>query len=398
MSKLYVIDKKADTRVPFLRGMLIKSLQHSGLDFADAYELASDIRDDLDELDNITIEDLRKRIADVLAADYPDIVLSRFQKESPYTEAIEVVDEEGHSDPFSRGRFLKRLMSCGLSQDLSGAITREVHEYLVEYKVRKISTGELIARTYKSIQSLGTQKNADHYLVWCDFHRTNTPLIILIGGVPGSGKSTVATELANRMSIVRTQSTDMLREVMRALIPRRVAPSLHESSFDAGKSLFRSSVRKAPELDLLLGGYQMQSDMVSVASEAVLSRAVNERVSLILEGVHMHPGLFKRLTKTDAVVVPVILAVLQQKRLKQNFRGRYRQAEKRVAKRYLENFDRIWQLQSAILSDADAADIEIVENVDIDDTAMEISKMTTATIATRYSGRIKALRKEYAQV
>ena len=394
MSKLIVVDETADTRIPFLRGMLTKSLQRSGLEFVEAYRLASEIREDLDELDTVTTDDLRQRIADALEVDYPDVVLRRYQKQTPYTEPIEVVDEEGHENPFSRGTFSRRLMGCGMPMDLYGTVTREIHDYLIGHQIRKVTTRELIALTYRSLRSNGNQKSADQYLVWCDFNRKATPLIILIGGVPGSGKSTIATELAGRLSIVRTQSTDMLREVMRALIPRRVSPSLHESSFTAGRAQFRASMRKTKDLDLLIGGYQMQSDMVAVACESVLNRAVNERVSLILEGVHMRPGLFRRFDKAaDAVVVPVILAVLQQKRLKENIRGRA--GEKRAAKRYLDHFDEIWQLQTAILSDADAADIEIVDSADIDDTVTEICKMVTDTIAVRYKGNVKALRRQY---
>lgn len=397
MSKLLVIDEKAETRIPFLRGMLIKSLQRSGLDFVEAYELASDIREDIEELETITTNDLRQRIEDALAEDYPDIVLTRYQKQNPYSESITVKDEDGRSDPFSRGTFIKRLMSCGMSQDLCGLVTREIHDALVQQATESVTTRELIAMTYRTIRSQGNQRAADLYLVWCDFHRRGVPLILLIGGVPGSGKSTIATELAARLSIVRTQSTDMLREVMRALIPKRLAPVLHDSSFNAGKAQFRTAMSKTRDHDVVMAGYHMQSDMVAVACESVLSRAVNERVSLILEGVHMRPGLFKRFDKKDAVVVPVILSVLQQKRLKNNFRGRAGQAEKRVAKRYLDNFDQIWQLQTAILSEADAADIEIVDNVEIDDSATEICKVVTDTIATLYKGKIKALRQEYAE-
>ena len=47
------------------------------------------------------------------------------------------------------------------------------------------------------------------------------------------------------------------------------------------------------------------------------------------------------------------------------------------------------------MSDADAADIEIVDAVDIDESVTEICKMVTDTIAVRYKGKIKALRSQY---
>ena len=395
MTKTYVVDEEKDSKIPFLRGMLIKSLQRSGLEFVEAYKLASDIRDDLDDLEVITTEELRERIIEALEEDYPDIVLSRYQKEIIYTEFIEVIGDDGHAEPFSRGVFVQRLMNCGIPIPVCNSITRAIHSKLIRDKVKKITTDALISLSYQVTREKSEQKFADEYLVWCDYYRSNKPLIILIGGAPGSGKSTVATELANRLAVIRTQSTDMLREVMRSLIPKRVSPSLHTSSFNAGKLLHRSAFYQANETDALISGFQMQSDMVSVACEAVLRRAISEGVSMILEGVHMRPKLFQKMAKSDAIVVPVVLSVLDRQRLQRNFKGRSNQVEQRTAKRYLNHFEQIWQLQSLILSDADAADIEIVDNVGRDETITEICKIVTETIASGYRGKLSELRLKY---
>ena len=48
MAKILVEDLEDNTRVPFLRGILIRSLQDSGLPFDAAYKLATEIRDGLD--------------------------------------------------------------------------------------------------------------------------------------------------------------------------------------------------------------------------------------------------------------------------------------------------------------------------------------------------------------
>lgn len=395
MAKPLVIDKQEETKIPFLRGMLIKSLQRSGLEFDDAYKLASEIREDLEDVETITTENLRKRIIDVLKAHHPDIVLGQNLRDTIYTEFIEVTRDDGHADPFSRGVFVKRLLNAGIPAGTCSTITRQVHSRLIREKIRKISVEQLITYAYESVKNVVGQKSADHYLIWCDFNRSNLPLLILIGGIPGSGKSTIATELANQMSIIRTQSTDMLREVMRALIPKRLSPSLHGSSFNAGKALHTQAFYTANKSDALVSGFKMQSDMVSVACEAVLKRAINERVSMILEGVHLGPNLYRKMGKADAIVVPIMLSVLDQKRLKRNFKGRSKDAEKRAAKRYLDNFDLIWQLQAAILSDADTADIEIVDNVNIDETVSDICRTVTETMAADYNGKIKTLRAKY---
>ena len=48
--------------------------------------------------------------------------------------------------------------------------------------------------------------------------RLDVPVVILIGGATGVGKSTIATQLAARLGIVRVVATDAIREVMRAML------------------------------------------------------------------------------------------------------------------------------------------------------------------------------------
>jgi 2-phosphoglycerate kinase len=60
------------------------------------------------------------------------------------------------------------------------------------------------------------------------------PLILLVGGATGTGKSTVAVEVAHRLGITRVTSTDTVRQTMRAVFSREFMPSIHYSSFEAG--------------------------------------------------------------------------------------------------------------------------------------------------------------------
>ena len=218
--------------------------------------------------------------------------------------------------------------------------------------------------------------------------------MLLIGGVPGCGKSTIATEVSARLDIVRTQSTDMLREVMRIMIPEKLSPALHTSSFNAGKAMHMPDIKELPEENLVYG-FQMQSEMVEVACEAVLQRALNENVSMVIEGVHIRPSLLDRIDSNVAVVVPICLAVLNKDRLVKFIKGRSNENKQRRAKRYLANLDDIWQLQSVLLSEADNHDIEIIDNQEITDTVADILNIIIQTIAVRYKGKITMLRKKY---
>ncbi len=396
MSKLQVIDEQQHSKVPFLRGMLTRSLKNAGLNFADAYQLATDIRDSIDGAEVISTGDLRARTIDALIAHHPKAVLRRYRREDLYPGTFHVVYNDNHSAPFSRGTLAQRLESCSLPRDKCNKIATRIHNRLLKDKTARISTDELTSLTYRTIdQELGDE-DAAHYLIWNDFIDNDQPLLVLIGGVPGTGKSTVATELANSLGIVRTQSTDMLREVMRTLIPKRVSPLLHTSSFNAGGAVDTTDIYTIRDEENLRYGFQRQTELVEVACEAVLRRALNERVSMILEGVHIRPTLLSHIADDDAVVVMFTLCVLDKNSWASRIKRRKVQTRQRRAARYLEKIDDIWQLQSALLSESDSADIQILNNTDGFETAREIIKTITQTIAATYSkARIAALKKKY---
>jgi 2-phosphoglycerate kinase len=395
MSKLVVVNQNSDTRIPFLRGMLVKSLQQAGLEFLDAYNLATDIRDEFDDADEITTEELRERIIEVLTEEHPDAVLRQYRQDGISRESLIVVGGDGSRGPFSRGIHVQRLESCSIDNAKCNSITRKIHSYLIKHKIKEVTSKELTSLTYSLIKQDVDQLHADYYLIWRDFLKNGYPLLLFIGGIPGCGKSTIATEVANRLGIVRTQSTDMLREVMRIMIPEKLSPSLHTSSFKAGKAMHIPELYKNPD-EHLLYGFQMQSEMVEVACEAVVQRALNENVSMIVEGVHIRPSLLKRIVSSEAVAVPVTLAVLNKKRLVRFIKGRSSENKQRRAQRYLENIDDIWQLQTILLSEADNEDIEIIDNKKVVETTLDIIKIIIQTIAVKYKGQMTALRKQYS--
>jgi 2-phosphoglycerate kinase len=150
---------------------------------------------------------------------------------------------------------------------------------------------------------------------------------------------------------------------MRMMVPARLTPALHTSSFTAWQALPTRHRDTADQDELIEDGYRSQAWLLSVACEAVLRRALSERVSLILEGVHVQPEIAEMIpADSDAVVVPMTLAVLKPKTLRKRLRGRGKIATARRAERYLEHFDEIWTLQSQLLSEADRHGVPIIPN------------------------------------
>ncbi|MEN8204916.1 MAG: hypothetical protein ABFS24_02775 [Pseudomonadota bacterium] len=395
MAKIFIEDREDNTRVPFLRGILTRSLQDSGLSFDTAYELATEIRNDLGDSSLTTTHELRQRTLDLLRVRAGQDVITRYEKKKK-SFAIQVEQRDGQVTPFYRLEYQNCLENIGLTSEEAMDIVATVYKHLVDRRIEMLSSrrlGELTYRYLRQSSELGPAV-AHRWLVWRDFVNSGRPLIFLIGGTAGCGKSTIATMLANRLDIVRSQSTDMLREVMRIMMPEQLMPVLHTSSFTAWTALPGQPEAINHELSdtLLINGYRSQADLLAVAIEAVIQRALRERVSLILEGVHIHPAALENLTiSDDAIVIPVMLGVLKRKQLQRRIRGRGTDVPQRRADRYLKHFDEIWRLQSYLLSEADRADIPIVVNSHRDKVFREIMRITIETLAADFKNTPQAV-------
>jgi 2-phosphoglycerate kinase len=190
----------------------------------------------------------------------------------------------------------------------------------------------------------------------------DVPIVILIGGATGVGKSTIATQLATRLGIVRVVATDAVREVMRAVFSRELMPSLHASSFEAGETL-----REPPSRDALTVGFREQTAAVSVGVNALLDRAAMEGTSLIIEGAHVVPGFLDPSAWADRVLaVTVIVTVDEEDAHRSHFAARAADHAGRSADRYLQQFENIRRVQRYIKGQALSHGVPVIPNFNFD--------------------------------
>ena len=386
MAKTIVIEQgDGEDRVPFLRGILTRSLQRAGLSFDDAYAVATSVRDQFDETAEITKVQLQGAVLEQIEGFGPAVVRRYQHPAAPDTVLIR--DAFGQTRPFSRERHRLVLESSGLSYETSSDVTAAIFRHLMRRSRKEVQSSWLGLLTYRYVRlSLGSEA-ARRYLVLSVYLRKQHPLVLLLGGAPGTGKSAVATEIAQRLDIVRIQSTDLLREVMRAMVPERLLPVLHRSSYNAWEALPAKSFGKSPSDDQLVDGYRAHAELLAVSCEAVVARSLREATSLILEGVHVQPRLVENILKdADVIVVPVMLAILNPEQLRERFHGRGEECVDRRAERYLEYFPAIWRLQTHLLSEADHRRIPIIVNYNREQVVRDV----LATIIQALSNRLTA--------
>jgi 2-phosphoglycerate kinase len=385
--KTIVVNERENERVPFLRGILTRSLLDAGLVFEDAFEMASTVRDHLADIPEIASDELRQRVSRLLQEKGDEEVLEQYRLPAVAPSRILVINLSDEGSAFSRGRHARHLQSSGMRAEKAEQTTALIYDQLIATGISSITSSELGYLTYLCLQQEVGKKAAKRYLVWSEFQRSSRPLALLICGTVGTGKSTIATEIAHLLEITRIQSTDMLREVMRMMVSKRLLPVLHASSFNAWKSLPVQGGNDRDRDQLIAEGYRSQVELLAVPCEAVLQRAVEECIPIILEGVHVHPDLVARAPKdSDVITVHITLAVLKSKELKSRLRGRGVEVPQRRAKRYLNNFDSIWSLQSFLLSEADRCDVPIIPNGDKDKTVLQTIQQVNVELARHFTG------------
>jgi len=203
------------------------------------------------------------------------------------------------------------------------------------------------------------------------------PLVILIGGATGTGKSTVATQIAYRLGITRLTSTDSIRQTMRAFFSHEFMPSIHYSSFEAG-----AAVQDAD--DPLVAGFLEQSRNVLVGVRASIERALQEGWSIILEGVHIVPGLLPTYLE-GALVCPFILAIEDETAHAQHFFSRG--SGRRPLAPYLDHFEEIRRLQRFLAERAEREAVPVIENESADETTDTVIRLVLAA-AAKYEAHV----------
>lgn len=287
----------------------------------------------------------------------------------PEGPPIQLVDE-GHRLPFSKGLLATALTSTGLPPQRAYAVALDVEWRLLQADEREVGVDELRLLVEKVLGESGEEKYLLRYRAWNRMAEEDRPVIVLIGGATGVGKSTIAAQVAQRLGIVRIIPTDALRQAMRAFFSEKLMPSVHYSSYEAGMAV---RIPLGPNVDAGLLGFMEQVEMVSVGARAIIDRAIKERTSLVIEGVHMVPGMLEprapQGAMSEVLFLPLVVSVLDEALHRSHFLVREQQtAGRRVLARYLQRFGEIRKIQDLILERAEMEGTLVVDNVNIDDT------------------------------
>jgi 2-phosphoglycerate kinase len=278
----------------------------------------------------------------------------------------------GDGLPYSKGVMTRTLMATGLSAGKADELARTIERDLERTGRTAVELERVRELAVEQLGADDGEAAVGRLQALLALRELELPIVVLIGGATGSGKSRVATEVAHRLGITRVTSTDVIRQTMRAFFSQEFMPSIHYSSFEAGDAF------AGDWQDRLVGGFLEQTRDVLVGVRAALDRALHEGLSMMLEGVHLVPGMLP--TELDrTVLVQCVLAIENEDRHAEHFWIRDTTSEGvRPLGKYLERFEDIRRIQSYLVGRAHEVGVPVIENAELEPAIAEVLALVHA--------------------
>ena len=270
----------------------------------------------------------------------------------------------GDEVPFSKGLMARALVVTGLDPERAHLIARRADRDLAERGAMSLDLdrlGELASELIGEEEAARTVRRLRRIDA---LQRLDEPLLLLVGGATGTGKSTIATEAAHRLGITRVTSTDFIRQTMRTFFSKEFMPSVHYSSFEARLALTRAEEEESGDAAIL--GFLDQTRNVLVGVDAALERAATERWSTVLEGVHLVPGMVG-VSYPGTFVVQCVVAIEDENLHRSHFWVRDHATEGlRPLEKYLDALPQIREIQDYLVERARRHDVPVIYNDSLD--------------------------------
>ncbi|XVE56400.1 hypothetical protein DITRI_Ditri04bG0005800 [Diplodiscus trichospermus] len=119
----------------------------------------------------------------------------------------------------------------------------------------------------------------NRYKMMTRFHHQRVPLVILVCGTACVGKSTIATQLAQRLNLPNVLQTDMVYELLR-------------TSTDAPLSSTPVWARDFSSSEELITEFCRECRIVRKGLNGDLKKAMKDGKPIIIEGIHLDPSIY----------------------------------------------------------------------------------------------------------
>ncbi|GAB2265440.1 hypothetical protein Dimus_000495 [Dionaea muscipula] len=189
-------------------------------------------------------------------------------------------DNADHYYVLSRFLLSRMLTVTKIPNHVAIKIALELKKLLIDNSLLDVSQSDLEANLFKLMErrSFG-EEYINRYKMMTRFHHLRVPLVILVCGTACSGKSAIATQLAQRLNLPNVLQTDMVYELLRTSTDAPLGSTpVWEREFSSSEELITEFCRECRIVRKGLAGD--------------LKKAMKDGKPIIIEGIHLDPSIY----------------------------------------------------------------------------------------------------------
>lgn len=189
-------------------------------------------------------------------------------------------DNADHYYVLSRFLVSRMLTVTKIPNHVAIKISLELKKLLIDNSLLDVSQTDLEANLFKLMERRGYgEEYINRYKMMTRFHHQRIPLVILVCGTACVGKSTVATQLAQRLNLPNVLQTDMVYELIR-------------TSTDAPLTSTPVWEREFSTPEELVTEFARECRIVRKGLDGDLKKAMKDGKPIIIEGIHLDPSIY----------------------------------------------------------------------------------------------------------
>ncbi|XP_050224752.1 uncharacterized protein LOC126674354 [Mercurialis annua] len=189
-------------------------------------------------------------------------------------------DHADHYYVLSRFLLSRMLTVTKIPNHVAIKIALELKKLLIDNSLLDVSQTDLEANLFKLMERRGYgEEYINRYKMMTRFHHQRVPLVILVCGTACVGKSTIATQLAQRLNLPNVLQTDMVYELLR-------------TSTDAPLTSTPVWARDFSSSEELITEFCRECRIVRKGLAGDLKKAMKDGKPIIIEGMHLDPSIY----------------------------------------------------------------------------------------------------------
>ncbi|KAK9292874.1 hypothetical protein L1049_020855 [Liquidambar formosana] len=189
-------------------------------------------------------------------------------------------DNADHYYVLSRFLLSRMLTVTKIPNHVAIKIALELKKLLIDNSLLDVSQSDLEANLFKLMERRGYgEEYINRYKMMTRFHHQRVPLVILVCGTACVGKSTIATQLAQRLNLPNVLQTDMVYELLR-------------TSTDAPLASTPVWARDFCSSEELVTEFCRECRIVRKGLAGDLKKAMKDGKPIIIEGIHLDPSIY----------------------------------------------------------------------------------------------------------